>query len=111
MLSFAVRVTLIMLSCCLQGVAAPAPLSSTLASSSAGTRCRVGEGESYVVADLRTRCHAAEQRLKAVEGNLAIALSKQTASAAREEFLLGELKEAADKLLCEWSTSPRALLA
>jgi hypothetical protein len=105
------RVTLIVLSCGLQGVAASASLSSTLASSSAAAGCRVGESGSYVVADLRTRCHAAEQRLKAVEGDLAIAVSKQKAAAAREEFLLGELKEAAGKLLCEWSTSPRSLLA
>ena len=71
---------------------------------------KASENEPFLISDLRVRCEAAERRLKAVEGKLAIALSKQKAAAAREEFLLNELKEAGDKLLCKWSTGPRALL-
>ena len=43
-----------------------------------------------------------------MEGNLAIAQAKQKAAAAREEFLLDELREAGAKLLGKRSTNPRA---
>ena len=57
------------------------------------------ENESFVISGLRVRCKAAERRLKAIEGNLAIVQSKQKAAAAREDFLLNEIKEAGAKLL------------
>ena len=95
-------------SLCRQGDAAGVTLSSTSASAPLVDKSKASEP--FLISDLRVRCEAAEWRLKAVEGNLAIALSKQKAAAAREEFLLNELKEAGDKLLCKWSTSPRALL-
>ena len=63
-------------------------------------------GEAFLISDLRARCGAAEQRLKAIEGNLAVALSKQRAVAAHEEFLLKELKDAGVKLLCKRLAGP-----
>ena len=95
---------------CQQSGAAGVASGSTSVSAPSVDKSKASDNESFLISDLWVRCEAAEWRLKAVEGNLAIALSKQRAAAAREEFLLNELKEAGDKLLCKRSTSPRALL-
>ena len=101
---------LILRSLCQQGGAAGVALASTSVSAPSVDKSKASENESFLISDLRVRCEAAERRLKAVEGNLAIDQSKQKAAAAREDFLLNELKEAGDKLLGKWSTSSRALL-
>ena len=101
---------LILRSLCQQGGAAGVALASTSVSAPSVDKSKASENESFLISDLQVRCEAAERRLNAVEGNLAVALSKQRAAAAREEFLLNELREEGDKLLCKWSTSPRALL-
>ena len=87
------------------GTARIAVASSSLPTPSVD-RSKSSEDESFVMSSLRVRCEAAERRLKAVEGNLAIAQSKQKAAAAREEFLLEELREAGAKLLGMQSTNP-----
>ena len=92
------------------GRAAGVAVASTSVLTPLVDKSKASENESFLISDLRVRCEAAEGQLKAVEGNLAIALSKERAADARVEFLLNELKEAGDKLLCKWSTSPRVLL-
>ena len=84
---------------CPQGDTASVAVASASLSTPSVDRGKSSEDESFVISSLRVRCEAAERRLKAVEGNLSIAQSKQKAAAAREEFLLNELKEAGAKLL------------
>ena len=88
-------------SLCQQGGAAGVALASSSVSAPSVDKSKASENEPFLISDLRVRCEAAERRLKAVEGNLAVALSKQRAGSAREELLLNELKEAGDKLLCK----------
>ena len=94
---------------CPQGGTSGVAAASASLSTPSVDRSKSSEGESFVISSLRVRCEAAERRLKAVEGNLSIAQSKQRAAASREEFLLNELREAGAKLLGMQSTNPQTL--
>ena len=60
------------------------------------------EEESFRVNLLRVRAKDAECRLQVVEANLAVLKSKQAAFVDRENFLLSELRQLSDHLLCKF---------
>ena len=60
------------------------------------------EEESFRVNRLRVWAEEAEHRLRVVEANLAVLKSNQTAMVDRENFLLSELWQLSDHLLCKF---------
>ena len=60
------------------------------------------EEESFRVNRLRVRAEEAERRLRVVEAILAVLKSKQAAIVERENFILSELRQLSDHLLCKF---------
>ena len=60
------------------------------------------EDESFHFNRLKVRAHEAERRLRTVEASAAILKSKQAAMVDQENFLLLEMRQLSEHLLCNF---------
>ena len=63
--------------------------------------------DKYRYGMLESRCKAAEQKLREALGVLAIQKSKQPKPLQREDFIISEIEQANEGLLCESPLSPK----
>ena len=64
------------------------------------------EDESFHFNHLRVRANEAERRLRVVEANAAILKSQHIAMVERENFLLSEMRQLSEHLLCKFHSFP-----